>query len=200
MKKLQSWLAVASLVLAGGLYGGVANAATVNLGFFSFDSFIPPGPGDPGVNAIGIANLTGAAALPPDFAATTGLTFENLEFILDDGLSLNTITIGDFGPGSDVPDALKLADTLQLVGLTLRARLSQQSFGLSDGTTFQAASRDVSITLLPSSGQFLTPDLDFAVISVESAQGAIPEPATGLLVACAIVSLAIGARRNRLNS
>src|SRR5262245_55827932 len=80
-----------------------AEPIALNIGTFSFDTFVNPDDPFAATTAFDVLNLTGDFALPPDFAATTALTFSSLvvTLITDAGdvlaPSLSAITLG---PGS----------------------------------------------------------------------------------------------------
>lgn len=67
--------------------GGHAFADTINLGFVSFDAFIPGSSSSPGVNEFSINNFTGdpglgGSALPSDFPIFTFLTIQGARLTL----------------------------------------------------------------------------------------------------------------------
>lgn len=169
------------------LIPAVASAGTIALGVFSFDNLIPDGD-TPGVNVFDISNYTGSFDLPPDLPVGTGVTLQGAVLIVDlDGGGSQQINLGDIGPGVFTPpDADAFTDTINFTDATLVATLDVTNFQLADGSTF-TADPDISVTILPSSGNDLVAGTDFALITASSETTATPEPATAQLAG--IVSL-----------
>ena len=155
-------------------------ADTVSLGIFSLNTLIPGVPGSPGVNDFAIDNLSGSFSLLPDFPASDPLTFMNSSVVLTlQGGSQQTITLGNLGSGSFTPASLQFSASTSFTSAIFTATLNPTSFSLGGGSSFQAASPQLSVILSPSSGAVLSPGVDFARISVTSS---VPEPHPGLLV------------------
>jgi hypothetical protein len=184
---LRVLLAVGLLALGA----SVANAhETIDLGVVSFDT-LNPGATD----AFTVFNFTGVNALPLEFPVTTDLTFLGATLTITDTTASTTSTnsIGDQPPGSSqlavlASDSYSEAD--------FQATLSQTTFGLSDGTTFQANSNVVSLALLPSSPPSLQADADFAFITVSGSivTAPAPESPTWLLLLTAMICIAVRKR------
>ncbi len=174
-----------------------ASGATVGLGVLSIDSLIPGAPGAPGVNAFTISNFTGDAAsggfaLLPDFPAMTPLTFRGASLILNGPSGLQTIALGDLGPGQFSPLSLHFADTLRFSSASLSLTLDRQSFQLGGSGTFNANTANIVTQLLPASGSSLVPGSDFALIAANNAPSAIPEPASsGLALFGTVIFIAL---------
>ncbi|MBZ5634920.1 MAG: hypothetical protein LAO55_17500 [Acidobacteriia bacterium] len=166
-----------------------AHADTISLGFVSFDILIPGAPELPGVNAFSITNFTGSNSLSPDFPVATDLSFLGSSLTLAGDFN-GTVNIGTVVPGSTSPAALEFPETTLFSSATFSANLSQTIFALSDGRTFQATDRALSVELLPFSGLNLSPSLDFAVITVEATEvrSAVPEPSYGYILCVAFVA------------
>ena len=185
------------------LLGGIAQAATINIGALSYDTFIPAGNGSPGVFAFNLSNLTGAFSLPPDFPVSGSLTFGSatLTLTLSD-LSLDVIPLGDIGPGFLVDGGGN--PIVQVPGNTVfdsakfTATLAPLTFALSDGTKFTTNSSSIVATLLPSSGTALAVDVDNTAIVVSGAVStATPEPSSGTLALTGLLGLAWCQQRRR---
>lgn len=158
-----------------------SNAATIALGGISFNTLIPSGGGVPGLTSFEVDNFTGSFALPSDFPVIANLTFQNSQLTLtEQGGAQDLILLGDVTPGANTPNALDFSSTLNFVSATFTATLSSQTFALSDGTTFEASSGQISSTVTPASGLILSPDIDFSLIfaSGNSVPTTIPEPQT----------------------
>jgi hypothetical protein len=183
-------LLVAGLVCLG-LVGSAAKAdETINLGVVSFDT-LNPGATD----AFTLYNFTGSNSLPTDFPVVPDLTFLGATLTVFDATASTTTpnSVGDQTPGSSqlavlASDSYSEAD--------FAATLSQTIFGLSDGTTFQADSDLVSVSLLPSSGSSLQADVDYAIISVNGSlvTPPVPEPPIWLLLMTAITCVVVRKR------
>jgi hypothetical protein len=172
---------------------------SLNVGFLSFDVFIPPAPGAPGTNAFNIVNLTDGSALPPDFPALTALTFLNGSLTLASGGSPSLVPLGDIGPGNTTPIlALEFPDTSSFSSALFMATLSTTTIALSDGTTFVADSPSITATMVPSSGGSLTAGVDSVVLSVSGNLVSVPEPnPRGVLLFAGIAMLVAIARRRK---
>ncbi len=179
-----------------------STAATIALGGISFNTLIPSGGGSPGVTNFEIDNFTGAYALPSDFPAIANLTFQNSQLVLtEQGGTQVTIALGDLTPGANTPNVLDFSSTLDLVSATFTATLSSETFALSDGTTFEATSSQISSEVTPSSAATLTPDLDFSliVVSGSSVPTSVPEPRSLCLACMAVIGvIACGLRKRSL--
>jgi len=173
------------------LGASVASAdETIDLGVVSFDT-LNPGATD----AFTVFNFTGVNSLPPEFPVITDLTFLGATLTITDTTTSTTSTnsIGDQPPASSqlavlASDSYSEAD--------FQATLSQTTFGLSDGTTFQANSNVVSLALLPSSPPSLQADADFAFITVSGSivTAPAPESPTWLLLLTAMICIAVRKR------
>jgi hypothetical protein len=158
-----------------------AKANFIDLGVFSFDSFIPGGPSSPGINAFNIANFTGAFDLPPSFPVIDNLTFQSATLTLfQSGQAPQIFTLGDIGPGF-LLDAfgnpvVQIPDTEVFTSAELTATLSATTFALSGGGSFAASSAAIDTLLSPSSGSALSPGVDFALIQASSGPVPTPEP------------------------
>jgi hypothetical protein len=167
-----------------GLGASVVSADSVTVGAVSFDT-LNPGATD----AFTVYDFTGANSLFPDFPVVTNLTFLGATITPTDASGSATNPLGDLTPGSSQLAVLASDTFFQAV---FQATLSQTVFALGDGTTFQANSNLVSLTLLPSSGSSLQPDVDFALMNVNGSvvTAPVPEPPTWLLLLTAIVCIA----------
>src|SRR5882672_914927 len=89
-----------------------AHADPINIGFISFDNFIPAGGGVAGVNGFTINNFTGnpaagGFALPPDFPVFTPLSLANSVMSVVIGGVISNIALGSFAPGIFQPGSLQ---------------------------------------------------------------------------------------------
>jgi hypothetical protein len=175
------------LVLTAILACSGARANVIDLGFLSFDNVIPAGPGSAGVNGFTVANLTGdpalgGFALPPSFPSLSFVTFTSATLDLAGPLP-QTLSLGDLAPGFYDPFTLgtTFPDTVSFSSATFTATLSQTVLNLPGGSSFTASSPNLTVVLSPSSGGFLTPGVDLAVISV-SGTLTTPEPTSALLL------------------
>ena len=168
-----------------------AISGPANIGVLSFDQL------GGGINAFSILNLTGdpglgGQALPPDFPVFTTLMLLNSDLTVFVGGNSQTIALGDIGPGSFSTPALQFADTTQFDSVTLNATLSSMDLVLADASLLTADSTMLSVVLLPSSGSFLSPGNDLAVITVSEGAGtAIPEPANPLMIGIVAAALIV---------
>ena len=180
-----------------------ARGDIVNVGTLSYDTFVPAGNGSPGIDAFDLSNLTGAFSLPPDFPVLDDLTFQGAVLTLTLERSVAAVfTLGDIGPGFLVDGGgnpiVQVPGDEVFDSAEFTATLSSLTFGLSDGTSFTAASNVMDIVLLPSIGSTLTVDVDQTTIGVSRVAGAtVPEPATYQLILLAGPWLAWSARRKR---
>ena len=170
-------------------------AAAVPVGILSFDPFIPGAS-----NAFNIANLSESFSLPPDFPVVDPLTFAGAQLTVSyEDLSTTLFDLGDIGPGFVDNPVLQFADSIAFASATLTFTLSSLHFALDDGSTFEAASSLVSVSLLPSTGSLLAPG-ELVVIDVEGAPvTTVPEPGTALLLGASAM-LWCGARKRRMKA
>jgi len=175
-------------------------ATTVALGGISFNTLIPSGGGLAGVTDFEVDNFTGSFALPSDFPVIANLTFQNSKLVLtEQGGTQEVIPLGDITPGANTPNSLDFSSTLDFVSAAFTATLSSQTFALSDGTTFEATSSQISSAVDPSAGSTLSPDIDFSLIvaSGTSVATSVPEPRSLPLAFIASASLLAALRLNR---
>jgi len=165
--------------------GGHALADTINVGFISFDGFIPGSSGSPGVNEFSINNFTGdpglgGSALPADFPIFTFLTIQGAQLTVVEPSGHEVFALGDLTPGTVTSD-LFTAST-DILSATLSGTISQTSLALSDGTTFTVESASIDATVFPSSPPFLSPTDNGLITVSNTAVTAVPEPATWCLL------------------
>jgi len=172
-------------------------ADTVNLGFVSFDGFIPGTLTSPGVNEFSINNFTGdpalgGFALPPDFPVLDFVTFTNAQLTIEESFGNEFFALGDIGAGTVLSDLITAS--VDVLSAKFSARLEQTvltlTLTLADGSTFMTGSAYVEAAWVPSSPPFLAPG-DFALITVSR----VPEPASWCLLLA--VSLPIVFKRRR---
>jgi hypothetical protein len=194
------WARLRCVVVAIICLAAPSAASAVPLGILSFDTLIPPEDnGGIGVNAFNIYNLTGAFGLPPDFPVVDSLTFVDAELTAARADGTTTfVELGDVGPGFADNAGLLFPDTDTFLSATLTFTLSSLQFLLEDGSTFEAASSLVSVSLLPTSVSFLAPG-DLVVIDVAAAPTTVPEPSTALLFGSGFL-LWCSARRRRMKA
>jgi hypothetical protein len=95
--KRQLIVSMALIVFAS----AVIPASTISIGVFSFDVFVAPANGSPGLNAISISEFTGTFDLPPDFPVTTDLALINATPTVEQsGGPPQVISLGNIGPGA----------------------------------------------------------------------------------------------------
>jgi hypothetical protein len=175
-------------------------AATIALGGISFNTLIPSGGGVAGVTDFEVDNFTGAFALPADFPVIANVTFQNSKLVLtEQGGAQEVILLGDITPGANTPNSLDFSSTLDFVSAAFTATLSSQTFALSDGTNFQAASSQISSEVNPSVGLTLSPDIDSSLIVVSGTSIAttVPEPRSFSLAFIAALGVLAALRLNR---
>ena len=139
-----------------------AAAATVELGYFSFDSLVPAASGVAGVNGFSVVNLTGSSNLPPEAAASSALTFLNssITYTLA-GSGPVTVQLGNLSPGAAaLPLSLKLPSTTTITSATFSATLSASTANLVGNTAPQNLSTTaISVSLTPASAGSVVPIL-----------------------------------------
>ncbi len=196
----KSLLVLAISTLAHVTVGSIS-AASIPIGYLSFDLVVPGEPGNPGVNGFTIGDLSGdpgagGFALPPDFPVFTELTFLNASITLNGSSGPSVILLGTIGPGFFTPASLQFPDTEQFTSAQFAATLSPTTWQLVGGGSFNASSI-LSTMLFPAFGDFLSPGLDFAIIEANEAGSAeIPEPATYTLFALGIGCIYLRRRRS----
>lgn len=167
----------------------LARADTLNLGFISFDGFIPGSVDSPGVNEFSINNFTGdpglgGFALPPDFPVFNFRTFKDAQLILQESTGPEVFALGDLGSGTATSDLVTAS--MDILSAQFSATLDQTTLQLADGSTFVAGSVLIQATLLPSSPPSLGTG-DFVLITASGTPAAVPEPASvWLLVICSL--------------
>jgi hypothetical protein len=176
-------LTLAVVVVAG----NCACADVVPVGDIEFNSY------SVGINSFPIDNFTGSNDLG-FFPVEDNVTFDNvvLSATEADGTVLN-FNLGDIGSGANT-DA-QVADSLLFTQVVFSATLDPSTFSLTNGYsgTF-TADPTLTFTLLPSSGSYLVPDVDFGTINATS----VPEPSSlsSLALIVGILALRAGMRHN----
>lgn len=190
-------------LIAAAVLGCHLQAASINLGFLSFDTLIPGADGAPGVNGFTIADLTGDPAvtggsgIDPDFPVFSLVIFQSAKLTLTSAGQVATeIDLGDLGPGFNTPLSAQFPDTEQFASAVLTLVLGQAILQLADGSVFLADKAEITVTLLPAFGNSLIPGSDLALIELNGviAPSGIPEPGTLGLVFCALGALAVARR------
>jgi len=155
-----------------------AKADTVNVGEFSFDSF------NAGTNAFTVSNFSGPFSLFPELPVSTSLTLIGTIITVIQSGTPSSSSLGSIGPGFS---QLPVLATDSFSEATFHATLSQTTFTLGDGTTFQADSGSVVATLLPAFGPSLSAGNDFVFLTVTGSPvlAPVPEPASWLLLTAA---------------
>ncbi len=190
-------------------FATAAQAATIPIGFLSFDVLFPADGGAPGSNRFSIANFTGDPAAggfaSEDFPIFSSIAFTNSTLtVVADGSS-TLFPAGSLGPGFG-PDFLQFPDSALISSATFSASISPAAFTLGDGSRWLPTSLLLSVTLLPSNGRsYLSAGFDFALLTLEASPDAetpapVPEPGTALLIASGIASLAGWKTRRRRQS
>jgi hypothetical protein len=166
-----------------------ADSGSVLVGLVEYDSNGP-------INSFYVTNLTDAGLDP---GISTDVNFTGLTFSVTDATGSSS------APGSpiaDIPSAGNSADVFDSIATDLVSATVTGSFDvtfvtLSDGTqvfidpTFTAS-------ILPSCGDALVPDCDYAAIEAEIVpSAATPEPGTLLLISSALPLLGWLRRRSR---
>jgi len=182
--KITKALHLLFICLGFSVVGHVALADSLNIGFISFDGFIPGSSGSPGVNEFSINNFTGdpslgGSALPPDFPAFTFLTIQGAQLTVVEPSGNEVFPLGDVGPGTVISDFVTAST--DILSAMLSGTISQTTLALSDGSSFTAESASIHATVFPLSPPFLNPT-DSALITVSNTATAIPEPATWCLL------------------
>ena len=166
-----------------------ADSGSVLVGLVEYDSNGP-------INSFYVTNLTDAGLDP---GISTDVNFTNLASSVTDSMGNSS------GPGSpiaDIPSAGNSSDVFDsvatdLVSATLTGSFDVTSVTLSDGTQVFIGPT-FSATIVPSLGNALTPDVDFAAIDAEIVPTATtPEPGTFLLTSAPLPLLGWLRRRSR---
>ena len=183
------------LIAVGVLLAVACPAASINMGVFSYNTLIPGLPGLPGVNVFSINNLTGdpstgGFSLAPDFPVLTDTLFKNASITIFTAGPSFTISVGNLGPGAYTPADLEVSDLTAITSATFTATLDPAFLRLADGNVVKIDARNIFVPILPSAGKFLTPDVEFALISAEPQPSAVPEPYMGVGVVCGLLILA----------
>lgn len=163
----------------GGLVTTVARADTEIVGEFSFDT-VNPGATD----AFTVQNFTGDNNLGL-FPVSENVDFLGIGVTFTDPTGPTANGLGDLSPNPGFAQLQVLAPPADTYSqAAFQATLSQTIFTLSDGTTFQADSSTVMLTLLPSSGSALQADIDSGFITVNGSviTPPAPEPPVWLLL------------------
>jgi hypothetical protein len=105
--------------------GGLVFADTINLGFISFDGFIPGSSGSPGVNEFSINNFTGdpglgGSALPPDFPIFSSLTIQGAQLTVFEPSGNEVFPLGDLAPGTVLSDLITASTDILSAALLRR--------------------------------------------------------------------------------
>jgi hypothetical protein len=188
-----------------------ARAATISLGWLSFDQFIAPIPGDPasvGTNAFNIFNDTGGfALLPANPTSPVSLLGAILQLTPSSGVpqdvALGTIDPGTLGDGAGNPFVgLQFADTLTFTSAVFTATLSTSTFQMLDGSTFQAFSPDLLFTLASPGGLAPNPlSAEFTgvefLVDGDVLPSSVPEPSTLLFLGSGLAMVLRSAIRGR---
>jgi hypothetical protein len=132
------------------------------------------------VNAVTIQNLTGAFFLDPDFPVTTPLVFQNASITVLTDATSDVVALGDIGPGVFSPSILEFSSDIQILSLTFSATLSPTLFDVSGTGQQEAASPNLVLAVTPTAGDFLEPGVDFGILTITTADTAVPEPASWL--------------------
>ena len=181
-----TWLVVVAVVF---VFPTACFADSIPLGYISFDTLIPGG-ASPGVNNFNIFNFTNGL-LASDFPVLNSIVFLNSSLtVISEGIS-SVYALGDIAPDF-AGSSLSFSDTLLFDSASFTATLSNTVFNVAGGDTFSAGSSIQTATLLPSSGSFLAPGTDFALLTVSGTVSTpVPEPGTLWLFAIGLTCLAI---------
>ena len=194
---------VLSMVVLLASFATAAQAATIPIGFLSFDVLFSSPEDAPGINVFSIANFTGGFA-SEDFPIFSSIDFSSSTLtVVADGVS-TSYSAGVIGPGFG-PDSPQFADSVLISSATFVAGLSPAAFTLGDGSTWVPDSLLLSVTLLPSDGSYLVPGFDLALLTIEASPQVetpdpVPEPGTAFLIATGIAGLAGWRTRRRRES
>lgn len=151
-----------------------SQAATLNLGLFSYDNLFA------GTNIFTIQNLTGTPfcgtpCLLSDFPVATSVMFTNLSLLVGIGGMTETLAlVVGLAPGSLSPPEFEFDSSTQIQFATLTGLLDHTTLLLQDGTSVVAHGNAFGITLDPSSGSVLTEGV-LGVLTVNVTP--VPEPA-----------------------
>jgi hypothetical protein len=165
----------------------VLPAATINLGILSFDTTSTQS-----VNSITIQNLSGSAALLPDFPVLSPLSFNSLSLTVVSGNNSSTINLNNLGSGQYPSDPLlEFSSSFEIESITLSAILNLSQFEVDGVGTQKALSPNLLVVLSPSVGDILQPGIDFVLITTEattpSGNSEIPEPGTWLMIGSSLL-------------
>ena len=193
MSLRRAWIIGIALLL---LATASLSAASLNVGYVSFDNLIPSGL-TPGVNAFSLANLSGdpgsgGFALPPDFPIFTPLVFKtsSLSLIMDG--SAQDVPLGDLPAGFlDPPFELQFPETALITSAIFTATLDGTTALLFDGTPVTLPGQTITAALLAQAGEGLVPGASLALVAVTTQEApAVPEPGSFFLLVGPLGSLA----------
>ena len=180
------------LLLSLAVFSTSVSASSIPIGLISLD---PTGVASGAL--FDIQNLTGAAALPPDFPVTTDLNLNitSLTLAFTSGppevLTSSDFTSDGFGgfTGNNVFDL----STTSIVSATLNGTFTPLSVSLAGGGSATLAG-SFSAIVLPSSGTALT-FYDNATITAPMALSPTPEPGSYLLMATGLILILLISHR-----
>lgn len=191
---MRKTLGLLALLLATLLFSGAASAASVPLGYISYNLT------DPGFAQFFVLNQTGPNSSPfpdPTWPIADPLALSNLSLTLtDSGGGTTTFGSGFFSLELDGLsfDGPIVSDTNTYVMAVLTGTLSPTTFLLNDGSTFNALPNFTATITDPSGLQ----DGDLAIIYANSVSPTVPEPATLCMFGSGLLGVLGFARRRFL--
>ncbi len=163
-------------------------SSAVPIGLVSIDVTTPPATAQ-----FDVSNLSGANALPPDFAVITPVSLSSLLLKLTfvgsppQTLDQSQFMLNTDGLSYTGKDHFDL-DSNPITAATLTGTFSATTITLSNGTTVRVSPM-FSATIVDASGKLK--DQDFAIIDATSTTSATPEPGSLLLISSGVLVLLI---------
>lgn len=186
-------LRIGLFALAGICMTGIAPAATMNIGYFSFND------ADPFTNQFVIQNFTGnLLGNDADYLVDTVVVFQNLVVTLKQTTSSVAANhaLPDLAPGQLQPNSLRFADAILFEYAVLNGTFDTLSWNTTTGM-FSSSSNTFSATIVPTTSATLAPSIDAVIITAEGTLS-MPEPGSAVLGGAGLLALGLRYVRRRV--